>query len=495
MDVRIDTELKKVVFIFLPIHHSFSSHFTVVNHTKSSKCVPEYIRNNETIVSPESTEPDEMEILSSVILYKKFLIKNMKNSSIAAMVQELYEAIDGNEELNIENSLKTLLLEACEFERNYFELKQSIDMYSTYRRLFDRVESLKVREQNDDDKRVLSHLKLILLFKLEDIQADYNFILNLEAYAELTVRKIDLRNRKLPAIMDIDNVELQNNLNDLRFGVNGNFILAEYYHVIKGFGQTYFPFAVDYLKIYSIPMSHSVYNDLNDLTTAATNNLKRLNDSIRTLVSNNEEHMSHRGYTQRKQRRHALVIWKNSDYRDEIRKLFEGEKITLLGDVKQPKKDFPLHFNAMKSNTFEIVFRSSNRTVNKQLKNLLNSFELELNHTGLAATRCNNKFFNMTTEPIFMRTSLFKLENGTPATRTLTYDKIKENQPTLSPYALWEIQLAEVGKNYPSYRNISELAPFTQFDFDIELYGTGEYIAEDVSICDNENLTKFYTQI
>lgn len=51
LDVKIDTELKKVVFIFLPLHHSFTSTFTVLNHTDSSKCTPKIVRNNEVIDS------------------------------------------------------------------------------------------------------------------------------------------------------------------------------------------------------------------------------------------------------------------------------------------------------------------------------------------------------------------------------------------------------------------------------------------------------------
>ncbi len=490
LDVRIDTELKKVVFIVLPLHHSFSSTFTAIYHNKSSKCATEYVRSNVTIDSPESNEQNEIETEFPVYRYKKFLIENMKNASLTSMAQETYRAIDENRLLNEKDTLKGLLREACELEKNYFELKKTIKMKPLYKRLFVRVKRLKINVLKEDDKRVLTHLRLNLRNKLTDLREDDGNIFNLEEYNEATIEAINLRSYRPSEITTINDTELQNSLNQLMLGVNGNYILEKYHHVIEGFRLAYFPFAVDYLESFNLPVSPSSYNDLEDIGISTTNRLKSLSQSIQYIKWNNGDIMMNLNYIDYTSPTHSLYIWKNSDVRDEIRELFSGKRVKLLADVKES----PTYYNGMKYKTVDIVFRSSDQTVNDQLNTALQSFMLKLTNTGISATRCDNNFYHITTDPLEIVTSFIKDENGVPLTRIQTYDMMRNSQPALSPYTMWEVQIIE-DTYEEDFRNISELASFGQYDFDIELHGTGKYVQNDVPICNNKKLAKFYSQI
>lgn len=492
LDIRVDTELRKLTYLSLT-HITFYSDFTVLHHSNSSKCSPVYVKGNEP--SDEQTEANRIATDFSVIRYKRFLLETMRNASLTTNARKMYRAIDEDHQINDEYSLKALVMEACELETNYADLIKSMKVIPLYRRLLRRIKSKKNSNgRNKNDKLTLSYLRSIVQHKLNDLRVNNDIILSREPDAVL--ESIKYRNETLPAIAnDGNDDELQRSLNELRMLSYGNFILAKYNHVIEVFRLTYFPFAADYLETYTLPTTLSAaYDDLDDIYFIATYSLRALRESIKRIMSNNEEIMLNLNFVDRTDSRNAFFVWKNSNFRDEIRKLFEGKKITLLADVKQSDKRNK--FNAMKFNTIELAFRSSNETVNVQLNDALKGYELKLNHTGVSASRCNGKFFEITHNPVSMLTSFLKDKDEDPMTRSGSYDLLKYNQAMLSPYALWEIQIVQVEEAFRSTsRNITELAKFGQMDIDIELHGTGKFISENIPICESENLTKFYTQI
>lgn len=479
LNVRIDTKLEKVVFIFLPLHHSFSSHFTVLNQINSSKCSTEFVKSEQTTV----VELSDIETVFSVFRYKRFLLESMKNESLKNIIQKAYKAIDENTEINDEYSMDAFLMEACELEKNYFELKNSIDLASVYHRLSERVASLESHEQTEDNQIALSRLQFILKMKLDNLRKDYDLIVNIELFAEVAVEYIKSRSKRVLPNLNVSDVGLRNNLKLLQFGVFGNYILDTYYNTIEGFQLTFFPFAVDYLEMYRLPISFMSYKDLNAIVLATTNNLNTLGRSINAIKSNQARIGMTRNSIHKTYSMNAFYVWKNFDVREKIRQLFAGEKITLLADIKQTKN--PL--NAIKFNKIELVFRSSSH--NDKLNDILGSFEAKLNHTGVSAIRCNNHFYRMTTDPILITFSFEKDQSGVPLSRTLVYDMLRDNRPLLSPYTLWEIQLGGVNEDDGYFLGLKQFVELV----DIELHGTGEYIRENASICENENLAEFYS--
>ncbi|KAG4079571.1 hypothetical protein HA402_012655 [Bradysia odoriphaga] len=487
IDVRIDVELKKVVFIFLPLHHSFSSKFTILNHINSSQCSPEYVRNvNNETTTVESTETYDVDIASSILHYKMFLLENMKNESWKSMAQEMYKAIDEDRDLNNYNSLRGLLLEACELEKRFFELKETINLIPFYRQLYDRVENYNPPREDEDEKHARWRLRSIIEFKLNDVEREDNLIVNLEVYTTVALSIMNIRNQRLSTMPQFSDEYLQNRLNQLQFEVNGKFMLEEYEHVIKAFQLTYFPFAVQFFETYNMSTSLSDYKNLDDIYFGATNKISSLDSTVQRIQQKNEEIMMNLNYIDYNSPMNAFFVWNHSDIHDSVHKLLAGEKITLLADIKRSRR----RYNAMKFNKIDLYFRSSDEDVTDRLNIALQRFEVQLTHNGVSSYRCNNNFYQIVTAPLSLYFSFKKDKHDVPLTRVGTYDMLLHNQPVLSPYASWEIQIvSHRGKD------VSQLARFNAFPIDIELHGTGKFVAEDVPICDNDDLAKAFTQI
>lgn len=184
----------------------------------------------------------------------------------------------------------------------------------------------------------------------------------------------------------------------------------------------------------------------------------------------------------------AFYVWKNADVQNEIKRLFAGEKVKFFADIKQSRNN---SYNAIKFNAIDLVFRSSNNITNGNLNEILNYFEVHfIVHSGVSDFRCNNYFYKITSQPALIMFSLAKNEHQIPLFRNGVYSKLKENRPMLSPYTLWEIQL-EVMNPHIHGKRFRNLDSFVD-QVDMELHGTGEYISENASICNNSNLAKFY---
>lgn len=482
LNVRIDAELKKVVFIFVPLHHSFSSQFTVLNHTSSGKCEPLYV----TVDPPNQIDSNEIDISTAILQYRSILLKYMKeDASRATVLQETYRAIDINNRISHEDSLNVLLSEAMELERIYSELKNSIDMTLMYERLLHRVERVLFTDPNKDDELSLTHLRSMLYFKLDDMRAlsDGSFIVNLEQFAKSVSTRIELGYRLFIPITRMTDSELQNDLNKLMFNVHGHSFLDQYQQVIEWFHLIYFPFAIDYLEKYRLPSSPSSYADLNAIVSMTTSHLNTLSLDIRDIHWNNSATMLDVKHMIATDPQNAIYMWRNADIRDDIRQLFDGKKITLLADVKRSQ------FNALKFNAIDVVLRSSEQTVNDRLKIALNGFQLNVNHTGRSSFRCNSHFYQIDSKSTFLIFNFAENRSQMSRNDETIADKLSNNYPFLSPFTLWEIQIVGSVKN-----SLQEIAPFRESNIDIELHVTGKYLKEEAKICD-ANLAKLYTQI
>lgn len=359
-----------------------------------------------------------------------------------------------------------------------------------YQRLSIRMDSVKSEGLQQDDRKALSHLKEILQFKFNDLKSEYNLIVNITAFAKIVVGSIQRNNREISSISDINDSELLNDLNKFQVGVKGNSILDKYYHVIDGFQIAYFPFAVDYAEKYHLPTSPMSYNDLNAIVNATTSNLNELAGSINEIKSNNMEIVGIKSSIDTTDPGDAVYTWKNADVREKIRKLFAGEKITLTTDVNKFPSD---GHNSFKFNTIDLVFRSSVQSENRELRNTLKAFQIWINHTGLSTHRCNKNFYQLPSESVLLWFNFEKDRSSQiPVHRNSVYEKLRENEPLLSPYTSWELELLELNTKKRTFQDLAQLA---EHDIDIELHATGTFILGDSPICNNDNLNKIYKRI
>lgn len=386
-----------------------------------------------------------------------------------------------SEKTSEKDLVKGLVLEALELENNFSELKKSSNGTALYQSLSDRVNGVRLHDGNQDNERALSHLRSILRYKLIDMKEESSLIIDVESYANHVASTIDLRMGTIPGITNINDMDLKNDLNELRFRANGNFALNEYRRYVEGFRFTYFPYAACYLESLQIPATPTAYDNLDAITSAITDHLNEAKRHIEDMKSS----MRDVTYLEGKEPDDALYTWKSADIRDEISRLLKGEQITLVADVKTATKQL----NALKFNKLDLIFRSSNQTIHNQLGDAVKAFMIHLKHNGQSAFRYNDHFYHVDSMPMKMFFTFEKTKRGDPVMRNAVYTKLRDSRPKLSPYTEWELKLTD------SRTRFHRLAPFEQLDIDIELHGSGSYAEDDLPSCIEESLSKFYTQM
>lgn len=498
LNLRINSKLEKVILISLPLRHKFSSHLNIVNSVDSNKCSTTFVRSNATETS--QSKPNIIDTVSAIIGYKTFLLEHMKNVSIKEIAQKTYDAIDTDNEINRNYTINAIVLEANVLEEKFFELEKSIDLVPLYQRLLEKIELIRqdIRDATFGNRRLLQDfrnalpiLRSILLTKIKDLQNESSLIVDIEMYHEVPIFDIERRKESVGQNLNISDVQLRNNVNELQFKVNANYILATYYHFIDGFKLTFFPFAAEFLEMYQLSSSLSTYADIKALISVTTSNLKSLVQRIQEIKINSGDMVILKNSIDSNNTRDAFYVWKNLEVRDDIRRLFAGEKVKFLADIKQPRN---YNFNAIKFSVVDLVFRSSNQVTNDYLKDILTYFQTDfLVHSGVSDFRCNDDFYKISSNPVFISFSFDKDSDQIPRSRNLVYKMLKENRPLLSPYTQWEIQLKVINPRRHSV-SFDDLSSFVD-QVDMELHGTGEYIRENASICDNSNLSKFYALV
>jgi len=302
--------------------------------------------------------------------------------------------------------------------------------------------------------------------------------------------------------LNVTDLQLQANIIRLRFNVYANYILGLYFTMTDTYQLTFFPFAAQHFGIFQLSSSLESYKDLNEIVSATTNNLKSMIEYIPIISDDRSNFVLDKTSFDNNDPDDYLYKWKYSEVRNEIQQLFAGEKIRLFADIKRSDKHLTKQFNAFQFNEINLVFRSSNKTINDQLNVALgSSFILSLSHLGQSDIRCNDDFYRITTGSIMLSYCPPKNESSPPACHGFHYMRYQQNRPSLSPYTLWEIELTidplgDEPEKMPARKGdpFPKLAKFIDvIDFDVELHCAGKYLRENASICNDGNLGKMYS--
>lgn len=281
--------------------------------------------------------------------------------------------------------------------------------------------------------------------------------------------------------MDVVDPQLKDHLNQLHFNLQANIILSQYYRAVDGFKQAVFPFAAEYLDIYQLPATFTADKNLDTVVSTAADKIKSLSERIKelnmTVINENDVSISSAYFDSDSRASGPFYVWKNDEVRAILEQLFAGKKVYLLADVTRSCK-----LNAIKFNTIDLDFHSSNKTINDQLQNVLQSFHVSLTHSGESHYRCNNQFYTISSRAQTITYS-FGEKKQMPIVRNVVYDKLRSGVKLLSPYTLWTVQL--------SHGRFGKLKPFVD-SVDIGLHGQGQFVNEGAAIC-NTDLQKFYS--
>lgn len=150
----------------------------------------------------------------------------------------------------------------------------------------------------------------------------------------------------------------------------------------------------------------------------------------------------------------------------------------------------------MKFRTIELTFTSKNKTAEKKLNDLLKlAFSMQMFHMGDSYFRFHDKIY-MLPSPLELFRYSFKRKDGSNefVIQEGGYNKTRNGDFVLSPFATWEFQLLKNLNNEESVNvNWTDLQAFESY-VDMNLIGEGFYINEQAWKCPDLMTESYYQE-
>ncbi|KAL7288385.1 hypothetical protein TKK_0017478 [Trichogramma kaykai] len=313
----------------------------------------------------------------------------------------------------------------------------------------------------------------------------YNTIDEYHYKAELGVFIANI-NTHPPTAVVTNNTELSEAINDLMLVIQNNVVMQNFKLAIDAIQHNVFPFAHELFRIYNLP-SNLETNDTDAIVAYASSELDHLKIELlkSDAVINKYDRFVHQNivFNGGKGASKPFYTWKYNDHKNSIEKLLKGHEVVLKADINHGFKG-----NAIKFNKIGINFASPNKTIERKLRELLQGFSVTLTHFCHSFYRCDDKIYMIPSANQTIQYSMSQREgSNVPATTNNVYDKIAKNQPVLSPYATWQIQLSHEEDGF------YELSKYASEMIDLVLEGTGQYIDLNLDVCNNQ-LDQYYAR-
>lgn len=181
-----------------------------------------------------------------------------------------------------------------------------------------------------------------------------------------------------------------------------------------------------------------------------------------------------------------FYVWKSYKIKNEMKKLLQGQPITLHADVVDG-----VNQNAIKFNDIGIRMKLVVATTSQQaeLETELGNFRVSMTMVGNNYYRCDSRYYSISLDRnVDIDMTFAKAADGDLKERNDPFKRIRENDPFLSPYAMWIIKL-----DHP-IRDFRGLSKFINENIDLELVGRGQYLKHgtfSTDIC-NDQLDQYY---
>lgn len=286
------------------------------------------------------------------------------------------------------------------------------------------------------------------------------------------------------------NTEYNDALNDLNLIIQSNMLLEKYELALHAFKQNYFPFAVDLLKKFELPMDIQI-NDMDSLRSTIIKEIRFMKDFIdenkATIATYSDLQHEKKLFNSYSIGSSPFYVWKYDEISDEFRNLLNGGKILVKADISKG-----INYSSVKFNDIGINFKFANEQLQTDFESALKKFKLTLTMVGNNYYRCGERFYHISVDQdISVSYFLDKDERNHWIDPNSVYTMIRNNNPFLSPYVLWSIQLT----NATDTVTFDQLKVYQNEMVDLELVGQGYYIEQDsdfdFDIC-NEYLDTFY---
>ncbi|KAL7290227.1 hypothetical protein TKK_0015930 [Trichogramma kaykai] len=316
-----------------------------------------------------------------------------------------------------------------------------------------------------------------IMIKLYNTMDEYHYKAELGAF-------IANINTHPPKAVLTNNTDLSEAVNHLMLVIQNNVVMQNYKVAINAIQHNVFPFAHEFFRIYNLP-SNLETNDTNAIVSYVSSELDQLKNELlkSDAVIDKYDRFVHQNivFNGRKGTSKPFYTWKYNEHKNNIEKLLKGQEVVLKADIKHGFKG-----NAIKFNKIGINFTSPNKTIEQKLRNLLQDFSVTLTHLGHSFYRCDDKVYLIPSANQTIQYSMNQHDgSNVPVTTNKVYDKIAKNQPVLSPYATWQIQLNHDENDF------DELSKYANEMIDLVLEGTGQYIDLNLDVCNNQ-LDQYY---
>lgn len=276
----------------------------------------------------------------------------------------------------------------------------------------------------------------------------------------------------------VKNPELSTALAKMIQTFYANIVLDNYYKWMASFKQYIFPFAEEFIGV------HDSLPELSGILAKAEEAGKRL-DFLRDKWTQKRAEFAEFEKTYPAKFGYDLPpfhVWNNSRYDDQINRILEGERVTLVADIFKNK-----FMNAVKFSKIWLRLRATDPSIKDDgLSNDLRGFAFKLEHNGESYYRCDDEIYLIKSQ----RHLFENVYNTSEDDQFREYESEKQKSDyLLSPYTTWKIELIsrDVDKNFEMLRKYHSKV-------NIELVGLGRYTDYNLKICET-NLTKYYKKL
>jgi len=271
--------------------------------------------------------------------------------------------------------------------------------------------------------------------------------------------------------------EYEADVTALNMNIQSNLVLLEFENAMLAFRQWVFPFAWIYLEQNYLPESQRPVRDvetLRSLVATASKQMKSAKDNITmywSTISSHEKFFFESKFYANEKIGGPFYLWPQKEFKEEIRALFKGEKITLLADVGR-SAEFVKKRMAVKFMKIFIRFNLKGDDVKRmeRFEDTLEYFVVNMVHNGTSYYEFEDGVYVIRGDPVTLSYGVKGSKKGDPDIKSESRQKLIKGDLLLSPFTLWNIQLTADRKE--GFKKIKEFVS----DVSLELAGVGKYI-------------------
>ncbi|CAF0960078.1 unnamed protein product [Brachionus calyciflorus] len=288
-------------------------------------------------------------------------------------------------------------------------------------------------------------------------------------------------------------VKYQAKINELKKTIHSNIIKDRYQQAIEAFKYWSFPFFCQYtsdLTIYDT--AHKEISNTDEMISKYADSLSNLLNKYRNYEAVLRPSIDNYIQSFSFENEYAFFKWSSVKYPIEVKRLLNGMKTTFQASLDGDNRKL---FDAVKFCTIYLTIETRNTSKNQMIKELLKNYFVELTHSGISNYLYKNKKY--TIESNFNSGEKLRLRYPYGSTDSNnaneSFKKLSANNPILSPYTFWDIQLVPINKQN-EYQLKNELNSLigNNDELIVSLNGRGQYLVTgEYDISNNDQCTTF----